>query len=73
MRTPPLQINWVADELYAAGLGLGVPTNLLVFGLGLDSALWQSINCLGRTVFLENYPGVWVGRVVHRGGLQKSC
>lgn len=51
------QISWIADELYSAGTGKGAPTNLLVFGLGLDSGLWQSVNCLGRTVFLENYQG----------------
>uniref|UniRef100_A0A0D9XXS2 Uncharacterized protein n=1 Tax=Leersia perrieri TaxID=77586 RepID=A0A0D9XXS2_9ORYZ len=29
------------------------PCNLLVFGLGLDSAMWAALNHGGRTVFLE--------------------
>ncbi len=30
------------------------PINLLVFGLGNDSLIWQRINSLGKTVFLED-------------------
>lgn len=30
------------------------PCNLLVFGLGMDSLLWEKINQSGKTVFLED-------------------
>jgi hypothetical protein len=57
------QIHWIADELYAAGLGKGVSTNLLVFGLGKDSILWRKLNCLGRTVFIENWKE-WINKIL---------
>jgi len=36
--------------------------NLLVFGVGNDSALWHNLNKDGRTVFLENIPE-WTSKV----------
>ncbi|GAB4821706.1 hypothetical protein N2152v2_008752 [Parachlorella kessleri] len=65
--SPPIlsadQIHWIADEVWAAGQGKGVATNFLVFGLGLDSIMWNKVNCLGRTVFIENYPS-WIDKIL---------
>ncbi|EPS67958.1 hypothetical protein M569_06817 [Genlisea aurea] len=38
------------------------PCNLLVFGLGIDSLMWASLNHNGRTVFLEEDRG-WIQQV----------
>ncbi|XP_028771948.1 probable methyltransferase At1g27930 [Neltuma alba] len=42
---------------------LGRPSNFLVFGLGHDSLMWESINPGGTTVFLEEDPK-WVQTVL---------
>lgn len=39
------------------------PCNLLVFGVGGDSHLWQNLNINGSTVFLENNPD-WISKVL---------
>ena len=39
--------------------------NLLVFGLGNDTALWLSLNATGRTQFLESSPD-WIHRTKQR-------
>lgn len=41
------------------------PCNLLVFGLGLDSALWAALNHGGRTLFLEE-DAAWIADVAAR-------
>ena len=43
-------------------LAEAVPCNLLVFGLGQDSYLWDGINENGRTIFLED-DDEWIGQV----------
>jgi len=40
------------------------PCNLLVFGLGGDSYLWQNLNINGLTIFLESDKG-WISRVLN--------
>ncbi|KAL5552612.1 hypothetical protein UlMin_040013 [Ulmus minor] len=39
------------------------PCNFLVFGLGFDSLMWNSLNPRGTTIFLEDNPE-WVQRVL---------
>ncbi|GAB4821671.1 hypothetical protein N2152v2_008717 [Parachlorella kessleri] len=56
------QLHWIATQIWSAGQGKGVPANFLVFGLGLDSITWRQINCLGRTVFLENWQS-WIDKI----------
>jgi hypothetical protein len=34
-----------------------------VWAAGKDSILWRQVNCLGRSVFLENSPG-WIKKVL---------
>lgn len=41
----------ILSELQARG-----PCNLLVFGMGKDSAVWAKANAGGRTLFVENSP-----------------
>ncbi|BAF29397.1 glucuronoxylan 4-O-methyltransferase 1 [Oryza sativa Japonica Group] len=43
-------------------LQLRAPCNFLVFGLGLDSAMWAALNHGGRTVFLEE-DASWIASV----------
>lgn len=58
-------------------------TDLLVFGVGHDSVVWSSVNCGGRTVFLEDndwwmqnisatYPFLEVAKVSYRGRMGLS-
>ncbi len=39
--------------------------NVLVFGVGFDSPLWQAVNRSGQTVFIENDPS-WIAQIVGR-------
>ncbi|MCV6636374.1 glycosyltransferase domain-containing protein [Candidatus Albibeggiatoa sp. nov. NOAA] len=43
------EYSYIAEKIASLA-----PCNLLVFGLGNDSLLWQEINTGGKTVFLEN-------------------
>lgn len=45
----------------AEAIGITSPCNLLVFGLGSDSYLWNNINIDGKTVFLEDDHD-WIGQ-----------
>jgi hypothetical protein len=47
-----LQVRRVFDSIQQAGGGKGI--NLLVFGLGHDSAYWNRVNSGGYTVFVED-------------------
>lgn len=49
-----LQIMWVADMLHLAHSVNKNKPNLLVFGVGNDSPMWSQVNCIGRTVFVED-------------------
>jgi hypothetical protein len=58
-RSPAPQLNqaqllWIASLLNSQSWNLARALNFLVFGLGHDSNVWHSINCQGRTVFVEN-------------------
>ena len=55
------QLLWIAGLVQAAAAARRRPAALLVFGLGFDSDVWASVNCGGRTAFLENYQVRWVG------------
>ncbi|TVU01351.1 hypothetical protein EJB05_53194, partial [Eragrostis curvula] len=48
--------------LAARAVARRAPCNLLVFGLGADSALWAALNHGGRTVFLEE-DASWIASV----------
>ena len=48
------------------------PCNVLVFGLGNDSALWHQINAGGKTVFLEHNLE-WYERVMSKTPYLTSC
>lgn len=49
-----VQIMWVADMLHLVHSINQRTPNLLVFGVGNDSPMWNQINCNGRTVFVED-------------------
>ncbi len=55
------QVRRVIDAIQQTGKGKGV--NLLVFGLGHDSAYWNRVNSGGYTVFVEDSP-VWIERIM---------
>lgn len=46
------QVRRIFDAIHQAGGGEGI--NLLVFGLGHDSAYWNKVNSGGYTVFVED-------------------
>lgn len=48
------QIMWVADMLHMVYSSNRKRPNVLIFGVGHDSPMWQQINCNGRTVFVED-------------------
>jgi len=50
------QISPAQIEVIASTIRARTPARLLVFGLGHDSALWQSLNPAGRTIFVESSP-----------------
>uniref|UniRef100_A0A0E0BQ72 Uncharacterized protein n=1 Tax=Oryza glumipatula TaxID=40148 RepID=A0A0E0BQ72_9ORYZ len=59
----------VTPQQTAAEIGVSLrvlqrraPCNFLVFGLGLDSAMWAALNHGGRTVFLEE-DAAWIASV----------
>jgi len=54
-----VQYEEIAKELESR-----CPCNLLVFGLGEDSYLWQNLNINGLTVFLEN-DNDWISKVLN--------
>lgn len=54
----PSQIEAVASAI----LSRGPNCNLLVFGLGNDSALWHAVNAQGYTLFVEDVPD-WIAKV----------
>lgn len=51
------QVRRIVSEIKAAGKGEGV--NLLIFGLGHDSAYWDRVNSGGYTVFVED-SATWI-------------
>ncbi len=52
-QTKDLGIQMQPIELFEIVKNIKAPANLLVFGVGNDSAFWHSVNKGGRTVFLE--------------------
>ncbi len=54
------QVRRVIDAIQQTGKGKGI--NLLVFGLGRDSAYWNRVNSGGYTIFVEDSP-VWIDMV----------
>lgn len=54
----PSQIEAVSSAI----LSRGPDCNLLVFGLGNDSALWHAVNAQGYTLFIEDVPE-WIAKV----------
>jgi hypothetical protein len=55
------ELAYLAALLRARG-----PCNLLVFGLGNDSAFWSGLNAGGRTVFIEDDPA-WLEKAGGNG------
>ena len=53
-QTKDLGIQMQPIELFEIAQCIKPPMNVLVFGLGNDSAFWHNVNINGRTVFIEN-------------------
>jgi hypothetical protein len=49
-----IQIMWIADTLHMVYSINNKRPSMLIFGLGNDSPLWETVNCNGRTVFVED-------------------
>lgn len=62
----PNQYSHVAETI-----GIHSPCNLLVFGLGDDSYLWNSVNNGGKTVFLEDDKD-WISQFIGKEGQSTS-
>ncbi|MEI8175113.1 MAG: hypothetical protein WCG28_04145 [bacterium] len=53
-QTKDLGIQMQPIELFEIAQCIKSPMNVLVFGLGNDSAFWHNVNKNGRTVFIED-------------------
>jgi len=65
MRHPGVQLHLNELELISEEIAARPSTNLLIFGVGNDSAFWMHLNAGGRTVFLEDAPN-WLRKVKTR-------
>ena len=47
------------------------PANILIFGLGFDSLLWNKLNKNGKTIFLEDNKD-WIDKFKYKGLIIKK-
>jgi hypothetical protein len=77
------QMLWVAAHVNAQAHARGAPADVLVFGVGAESATWREANCGGRTVFVEQSqqwldkikggaPGLEAYLVTYRGRVDQA-